>query len=94
MERGHTQLRKFEEYAYVLAFDTRGKSQTVRGRDGIILSAIGEQRLTLLEILGSEDSSFEIGEKIFIGKEGRTKVESVLGKLDYTKISSLSLIHI
>ena len=88
MERGHTQLRKFEEYAYVLDFDTRGKSQTVRGRDGIILSAIGEQRLTLLEILGSEDSSFEIGEKIFIGKEGRTKVESVLGKLDYTKISS------
>ena len=88
MERGHTQLRKFEEYAYVLNFDTRGKSQTVRGRDGIILSAVGEQRLTLLEILGSEDSSFEIGEKIFIGKEGRTKVESVLGKLDYTKISS------
>ena len=72
MERGHTQLRKFEEYAYVLDFDTRGKSQTVRGRDGIILSAIGEQRLTLLEILGSVDSSFEIGEKIFIGKEGRT----------------------
>ena len=88
MERGHTQLRKFEEYAYVLDFDTRGKSQTVRGRDGIILSAIGEQRLVLLEILGAEDSSFEIGEKIFIGKEGRTKVESVLGKLDYTKISS------
>ena len=88
MERGYTQLRKFEEHAYVLDFDTRGKSQTVRGRDGIILSAIGEQRLTLLEILGSVDSSFEIGEKIFIGKEGRTKVESVLGKLDYTKISS------
>ena len=57
MERGHTQLRKFEEYAYVLDFDTRGKSQTVRGRDGIILSAIGEQRLVLLEILGAEDSS-------------------------------------
>ena len=88
MERGHTQLRKFEEYAYVLDFDTRGKSQTVKGRDGIILSAISEQRLTLLEILGAEDSSFEVGEKIFIGKEGRTKVESVLGKLDYTKIST------
>jgi len=88
LERGHTQLRKFEEYSYVLDFDTRGKSQTVRGRDGIILSAIGEQRLTLLEILGAVDSSFEIGEKIFIGKDGRTKVESVLGKLDYTKIST------
>ena len=40
----------------------------------LFLSAIGEQRLTLLEILGAEDSSFEIGEKIYIGKDGRTKV--------------------
>ena len=85
---GHTHLRKFEEYAYVLDFDTRGKSQTVRGRDGIIITAIGEERLTLLEILGVEDSDFEVGEKIFIGKEGRTKIQSVLGKLDYTKIST------
>jgi len=88
LERGHTPLRKFEEYAYVLDFDTRGKSQTVRGRDGIIITAKGEKRLTLLEILGVEDSDFEVGEKIFIGKEGRTKIQSVLGKLDHTKIST------
>jgi len=87
LERGHTQLRKFEEYAYVLDFDTRGKSKTVKGRNGVILITIGEERLTLLEILGVENSNFEIGEKIFIGKEGRTKIQSVLGKLDYTGIS-------
>ena len=28
------------------------------------------------------------GEKIYIGKEGRTKVLSVLGKMEYDKISS------
>ena len=39
------------------------------------------------EILGLEDSEFEIGEKIYIGKEGRTKVQSVLGKLDFEQIS-------
>ena len=88
MERGYTQLRKFEEYAYVLDFDTHGKSQTVRDRDGIILTAIGEQRLTLLEVLGVTDSNFNIGEKIFIGKEGRTKIQSVLGKLNFEKIST------
>ena len=88
MERGHTQLRKFEEYAYVLDFDTHGRSETVKGRDGIILTAIGEQRLTLLEILGVEDSNFEIGERIFIGKEGRTKIQSVLGKLYFERIST------
>ena len=74
----------------MLDFNPRGKSSTVKGRDGIIITAIGEDRLTILEILGVPNSTFEIGEKIFIGKEGRTKVLSVLGKLDYDKISSSS----
>ena len=88
LERGNTQPRKYEEYAYVLDFNSKGRALTVRGRDGIIVTAIGEDRLTLLEILGSEDSVFDVGEKIYIGKEGRTKVQSVLGKLDYEQISS------
>ena len=87
---GHTQLRKYEEYAYVLEYKSRIKSTTVRGRTGTIIVAIGEERLTLLEILGTEDSTFDVGERIYIGKEGRTKVESVLGKMDYTKISGLA----
>ena len=87
LDRGYTQPRKYEEYAYVLDFNSKGRALTVRGRDGIIVTAIGEDRLTLLEILGSEDSVFDVGEKIYIGKEGRTKVQSVLGKLDYEQIS-------
>ena len=88
LERGYTQPRKYEEYAYVLDFVERGRSTTVRGREGIIIMGIGEDRLTLLEILGVPDSTFEVGEKIFIGKEGRTKVQSVLGKMEYSKIST------
>jgi len=84
---GNTQLRKYEEYAYVLDSKSRTKSTTVRGRTGIIVIAIGEERLTLLEILGIENSTFDVGERIYIGKEGRTKVQSVLGKADYVKIS-------
>ena len=87
MEMGHTQLRKYEEYAYVLDSKLRGKSTTVHGRTGMIVIAIGEERLTLLEILGTENSTFDVGERIYIGKEGRTKVQSVLGKIDYVKIS-------
>jgi len=87
LERGYRSSRKYEEYAYVLDFLSRGKSTTVRGREGIIITAIGEERLTLLEILGIPNSTFEIGERIYIGKEGRTKVLSVLGKMDYDRIS-------
>lgn len=88
LERANVPPRKYEEYAYVLDFNPRGKSSTVRGREGIIVTAIGEDRLTLLEILGIPNSTFEVGERIYIGKDGRTKVLSVLGKLQYEKISS------
>ena len=87
MEMGDTQLRKYEEYAYVLDHESRAKSTTVRGRTGVIVIALGEERLTLLEILGIENSTFDIGERVYIGKEGRTKVQSVLGKMDYGKTS-------
>ncbi|KKK56454.1 hypothetical protein LCGC14_3064370, partial [marine sediment metagenome] len=40
--------------------------------------------------IGVPDSTFEVGERIFIGKEGRTKVLSVLGKMDYNRISTSS----
>ena len=88
MHRAHSPPRKYEEYAYILDFNPRGKSSTVRGREGIIITAIGEDRLTLLEVLGVPNSAFEVGERVYIGKEGRTKVLSVLGKMDYDNISS------
>ena len=88
MYRAQSPPRKYEEYAYVLDFNPRGKSTTVRGREGIIVTVIGEDRLTLLEILGIPNSTFEVDERVYIGKEGRTKVLSVLGKLDYDNISS------
>lgn len=88
MHRAQSPPRKYEEYAYVLDFNPRGKSSTVRGREGIIITAIGEDRLTILEVLGVPNSTFDVGERIYIGKEGRTKILSVLGKLEYEQISS------
>lgn len=88
MERSFATPRKYEEYAYVLDYITRGRATTVRGREGIIITAIGEDRLTLLEVLGMEGTAFDIGERIYIGKEGRTKIMSVLGKLEYAHISA------
>lgn len=79
--------RKYEEYAYVLDFIQRGKSTTVRAREGIIIQAIGEEHLTLLELLGIQNMSFEVGELLYIGREGRDKVVSVLGRLEYKDIS-------
>jgi putative nucleotide binding protein len=79
--------RRYEEYAYVLDFAQRAKSSTVRGREGVIIQAIGEERLTLLELLGSQNISIEVAERVYIGREGRDKVMSVLGRLEYDSIS-------
>jgi putative nucleotide binding protein len=79
--------RKYEEYAYVLDYSQRSKSLTVRGREGLIIQAIGEGRLTLLELLGVQNANFEVGERVYIGREGRNKIVSVLGKLEYASIS-------
>jgi len=79
--------KKYEESAYVLDFMSRGKSVVIKGREGPVVQAIGEDRLTLLELLAMENQDFEIGEKVKIGKEGREKIVSVLGKLAYEELS-------
>lgn len=87
MPRENANSRRYEEHAHVLDYTPRSKSVTVRGKEGIMVSAVGEDRLTLLEMLGVENSKFEVGERVYIGKEGRTKVVSVLGKMDYAQLS-------
>lgn len=68
----------------------RGRSAIIRERDGPIVQSIGEDRLTLLEILAVPSADFEVAERIPIGKENRTKIQSVLGKLTYEELSNES----
>lgn len=79
--------KRYEEFAYVLDFLPGGKSTVIKGREGSIVQAMGEERLTLLELLAAEDQDFEPGEKLRIGREGRDKVMSVLGKLSYEDLT-------
>ncbi len=79
--------RKYEEYAHILDFMIRGKSITVRNKEGIIIQAIGEERLTLLELLGEQGKNFQVGERVYIGKDSRDKITSVLGRMEYNSIS-------
>lgn len=88
MYSGNLSTKKYEEFAYVLDFIPNGQSVIIRERDGPLVQAIGEDRLTLLEILASNDASFKVGERIPIGKENRNSIVSVLGKLNYDELSS------
>lgn len=79
--------KKYEEFAKVLDFLPRGRSEAIKGREGPIIEAIGEERLTLLELLAMENQDFGLGERVKIGKEGREKIVSVLGKLAYEELT-------
>jgi putative nucleotide binding protein len=80
--------KRYEEFAYVLDFMQRGRSSIIKGREGPIVQAVGEERLTLLELLAVENQDFETGEKLRIGREGRAKILSVFGKLAYDDLTS------
>src|SRR2546430_5740405 len=79
--------KRYEEFAYVLDFVPRGKSSIIKGREGPIVQALGEERLTLLELLAVENQDFDTGEKLRIGREGRAKILSVFGKLAYEDLT-------
>lgn len=80
--------KRYEEFAYVLDFLPEGKSTVIKGREGPIVQAIGEERLTLLELLAVENKDFDLGERLRIGREGRDKIVSVLGKLAYEDLTA------
>jgi putative nucleotide binding protein len=80
--------KKYEEFAYVLDFIPRGKSIIIREREGPLVQAVGEDKLTLLEILATNNANFVPSERIAIGKENREKVVSVLGRLNYSELTS------
>jgi len=80
--------KRYEEFAYVLDFIQRGRSSIIKGREGQIVQAVGEERLTLLELLAVENQDFDTGEKLRIGREGRAKILSVFGKLAYDDLTS------
>ena len=78
--------RRYEEFARVIGVNRRGRAVTSRGRDGIIVTAIGENRFTLLEMIGAEGATFETGERICVDREQETKVSLVLGKIRYERL--------
>ena len=87
MGQDDASTKKYEEYVHVLDFNLKGKSVTSKGRDGVIFTAIGEDRLIFLEVLGITNSAFEIGERVYVGKDRQTKIQSVLGRMYYGGIS-------
>lgn len=74
-----------EEYAIVLEYLPNG--YPLEKKMIPIVQAIGEKNLTLLELVPRRGSSFEIGEKVYIGEGKRDKVYYISGRLARDKLT-------
>jgi putative nucleotide binding protein len=83
-------LKKYEEYAYVLDYLPHGRpgaprtSHTTQGA----LQLVGEEYFTLLEATPIADAEYNIRDKIFVGKGDRGLVEHILGRINYEELTS------
>ena len=75
-----------EEYAYVVDFLPHGKG----GLRNPVVQLVGESNFTLLEAILYEDKLSNVGERLFVGKGKREKVEKIKRKLSYADLTTLA----
>jgi len=82
--------KKYEENAYVLDELPHGRPGAQRSQyhGRAVIQIVGDSYFTLLEAIPHRNANFAPGEKIYVGKKGRTKVEHILGRITYDELSS------
>ncbi len=81
-----------EENAVVLDYMPTGKSSAVKTEP--LAQVIGKDYFTLLEVVPKKGISLNIGETVYIGKEERTKVELIKGRIRFGELTSNSVSEI
>jgi len=77
-----------EEYALILDYLPNGYPLANQFRNRSIAQAIGTKFFTLLEISPKKDVIVSLGEKVYIGPEERPKVEVIMGRMPYNKLTA------
>ncbi|MEM3791142.1 MAG: DUF655 domain-containing protein [Candidatus Micrarchaeaceae archaeon] len=81
MERRKEEL---EEYAYVVDYLPSGKSSSLKNESMVQL--VGESHFTLLEAV-TKPVEIRVGERVYIGKENRDKIEVIKGRIGYEDLT-------
>lgn len=78
-------MQQKEEHVIILEYLPNG--YPLEGKMMPIAQAIGENNLTLLELVPRRGVSIEIGERVYIGEGKRDKVYYILGRLHREKLT-------
>ena len=79
-----------EDYIYVLDYLAKGRGDIPSFKRKPVVYGIGENQFTLLELIPKRDASFNINERIYVGKDAnkRNKIEKIKGRVNYENLTS------
>jgi len=81
--------KRYEENAYVLDFLPHGRAGVRAAyRAGALVQLIGEEYFTLLEAILKEGSIAKTGDKVYVGKEQRTEITYIMGRVGYEELTT------
>ncbi|MHA2501751.1 MAG: DUF655 domain-containing protein [Candidatus Kariarchaeaceae archaeon] len=94
-EQRRPSKKRYEEDAIVLEVISPDRN-TRRGRygDSAILQVVGTSWFTLLEIIPEDHNTLMLGDRIKLGKDERSQVETIIGRIaheDLTPVGELQL---
>ncbi|MEK6982389.1 MAG: DUF655 domain-containing protein [Candidatus Micrarchaeota archaeon] len=75
-----------EDYAYVIEFLPSGRASQLRKEP--IVQLVGMKFFTLLEATAKAGVNISIGQKIFVGRDGRSEIEKIRGRITFSDLSS------
>jgi putative nucleotide binding protein len=79
-----------EDYVYILDYLPKGRGDVPPHKRYPVVYGIGEGQFTLLELVPKRDVSFNIGERVYVGKdnEKRSKIAKIKGRINYEELTS------
>jgi len=79
-----------EDYVYVLDHLPNGRGDVPTFKRKPVVYGIGENQFTFLELIPRNNTTFTIGERIYVGKDGgkRKKIEKIKGRVNFEDLTS------
>jgi putative nucleotide binding protein len=87
--------KRYEEFAYVLdylPYSRPGAKPSFRG--GTLVQVVGEEFFTLLEAIMKGGVALKPIDRVYIGKDSRREITSIMGRIGYEELTSAAKIEL
>ncbi len=75
-----------EDYAWVIEYLPLGHAAQIKKEP--VVQLLGAKFFTLLEATVKPNATIVLGQKVYVGKEGREEVDHIKGRISYEKLTS------